>query len=57
MRILNPNDEPVWEVTFAEGEDLTNTVQVEMGQDGSYELVVEGDDTQGRFEIEWEVLG
>jgi hypothetical protein len=55
MRILNPDDEPVWEETFDQGEDVASSVQVEMGQQGRYKLIVEGHQTRGRFEIEWEV--
>jgi hypothetical protein len=55
MRILNPGGELVWEETFDPGEDVDSSVQVEMGQEGRYELIVEGHQSRGRFEIDWEV--
>jgi hypothetical protein len=55
MRVLNPEGEAVWEQTFDVGEDVANSVQVDMGRQGRYKLIVEGHQTRGAFEVDWQV--
>jgi hypothetical protein len=55
MRVLDPDGKVVWEQTFAEGEDVASSVDVDLAQQGRYELVVEAQQTRGAFELDWHV--
>jgi hypothetical protein len=55
MRVLNPGGEVVWEKTFDTGANATSTQQVSIQQSGRYQLVVDGHQTSGSFQIDWQV--
>lgn len=53
IRLLNPNKEVVWDKTFED--DAMDTVSYQIVEGGRYTLVVEGFDTEGSFELSWQV--
>ncbi|MFN2169059.1 MAG: hypothetical protein ACK2U9_22735, partial [Anaerolineae bacterium] len=42
MRLVNPGGEAVWQETFDTGEDVASSTQIDIQQNGRYQLVVEG---------------
>jgi len=53
LQVEDPDDAPLWETTLREnGQDR---VELTAEQAGTYTIVVEGDNTGGKFEVAWEV--
>jgi len=55
MRVVNPDGDAVWQETFDTGADVTSSTKVDIQQNGRYRLVVDGHDTRGSFQIDWQV--
>jgi hypothetical protein len=55
MRVVNPGGEVVWQKTFDTGANVTSSQQASIQQSGRYQLVVEGHQTRGSFQIDWQV--
>jgi hypothetical protein len=55
MRAVNPGAEVVWQKTFDTGGNVTSSQQVSIQQSGRYRLVVDGHQTRGSFQIDWQV--
>jgi hypothetical protein len=55
MRVLDPGGELVWQETFDTGSNATGSQGVRIQQSGRYQLVVEGHETRGSFQIDWQV--
>jgi hypothetical protein len=55
VRVVNPGGEVVWQKTFDTGANVTSSQQVSIQQSGRYQLVVEGHQTRGSFQIDWQV--
>lgn len=53
FEVLNPENEVIWEVSLEEGR--SDTVGLVAEQNGTYKLVIEGQDTGGSFDVSWEV--
>jgi len=54
ISLLNPDEEVVWEKDFMEAASDTATYQA--NEDGKLILIVEGVDTEGLFNISWQVM-
>jgi hypothetical protein len=53
LEIQNPDQEIVWDTTL---EETSNSlIQYQARQNGSYTILIEGDDTGGSLDISWEV--
>jgi hypothetical protein len=55
IRVVNPGEDVVWQKTFDTGADMTSSQQVSIQQNGRYQLVVDGHQARGSFEIEWQI--
>ena len=51
LALLSPDGEQVWEETFEE--DATDTVRLSAPESGRYRLWIEGESTQGAFDVSW----
>ena len=53
LRFLNPDGDSIWEETFLEdGEGIFDFTAEESGR---YVLVVSGDNTEGNFDLTWDI--
>jgi hypothetical protein len=55
IRVANPGGEAVWQKTFDTGANVTGSQQVSIQQSGRYQLVVDGHQARGSFQIDWQV--
>jgi hypothetical protein len=55
IRILDPNMNVVWQQTFDTGANVTSSQQVSIQQSGRYQIVMDGHQTRGSFQIDWQV--
>ena len=55
LRVAGPGGETVWQKTFDTGANVTSSQQVSIQQSGRYQLVAEGHQTRGSFQIDWQV--
>lgn len=53
IAVLNPNNQVIWEVFLEAGRN--DSVELNAEQGGTYELVIEGQNTSGRFDVSWDV--
>jgi hypothetical protein len=53
LRLAAPDGETCWERTL--NEDDQESLTVTLRQDGRYRLEIEGLETQGAFELDWEI--
>jgi hypothetical protein len=52
--MLDPNKNPVWQKRFSE--DTSGNFTITPDIDGRYRLNVIGEETQGGFDLQWEIL-
>lgn len=52
LTLTDPDGEPLWEETFQE--DAADALRLSAPQSGRYRLRIEGDSTQGAFDISWQ---
>ena len=55
IRAVDPRGEAVWQKTFDTGANVTSSQQVSIQQSGRYQLAVNGHQTRGSFQIDWQV--
>jgi hypothetical protein len=53
LRLVSPDGETRWEQVFEE--DIDESIMVTLEQDGRYRIEIEGNDTKGSFDLEWEI--
>jgi hypothetical protein len=55
MRVVSPSKQVVWQETFDTGANVSGSGGIDIQQSGRYQLVVEGHQTSGSFQIDWEL--
>lgn len=53
VRLLDPTNELIWENTYQEDDRFSLSVEAE--DRGRYKLLVEGENAEGGFEVNWKV--
>lgn len=53
LTMIDPEDNQVWEETFSE--DAQNSFEFTPETDGRYRLHIIGDETQGSFDLNWNI--
>jgi hypothetical protein len=53
IRVENPRNDTVWETTVQEAQ--SDTVRLPAERDGTYMILIEGDDTGGSYDVSWDV--
>lgn len=53
IEVQNPDDGVVWDLSLAEGD--SGAVEVPVEQEGTYTLVLRGDDAGGSFDLTWNI--
>ena len=54
LQMLDPNKNTIWEKRFLE--DASGNVEITPDIDGRYRLNVIGEETQGGFDLQWDIL-
>lgn len=55
MQIDNPSGKVVWQKTFNPNANVTNSTQIDIQQNGGYQIIVDGHQASGSFKIDWQV--
>ncbi|MEJ2013482.1 MAG: hypothetical protein P8X64_14820 [Anaerolineales bacterium] len=55
MRVVNPDGQVVWQETYDAGADVNQTAHIDLQENGRYQLVVDGHQAKGNFQIDWQL--
>jgi hypothetical protein len=55
MHVVNPDGQVIWQETYDVGADVSQTAQIDLQQNGRYQLVVDGHQAKGSFQIDWQL--
>jgi hypothetical protein len=55
MQIDKPDGTVVWQETFNPTANETNSTQIDIQQNGGYQIIVDGHQASGSFHIDWQV--
>jgi hypothetical protein len=55
IQIDNPAGTVVWQKTFNPSANVTNSTQIDIQQNGGYQIIVDGHQASGSFQIDWQV--
>ena len=55
MQIIDPAGTVVWQKTINPTANVTNSTQIDIQQNGGYQIIVDGHQARGSFQIDWQV--
>lgn len=55
IQIDDPAGKVVWQKTFNPNAIVTNSIQIDIQQNGGYQIIVDGHQASGSFQIDWQV--
>ena len=53
LRVMGPDESVLWDLVLKK--DAGETVELTLGEDGEYPLIIRGENTSGEFEVFWKV--